>query len=178
MLDNLSVSEKYQYNDYYDLDYFGLRDIETLFSPVDNYYKPMLTKSSFKNKYQYYEIRGDKNKNLSMKQYLATILPELAKLINERKTSSEDEQKIQFIMSIRFRHDTDIGKSRTIYVRSDNVDFRIGSDTDEVLTKLFESFLNKYGYEEDTPRDGSNYSFYYVDTSAIHFHEVELKRGS
>ena len=54
LLDNLSVTEKYQYNDYNDLDYFGFRDIETLFSPVDNYYKPILTKSSFKNKYQFF----------------------------------------------------------------------------------------------------------------------------
>ena len=107
LLNNLNISEKYQYNDYDDLDYFGLRDIGTLFGPVDNYYKPILTKISFKNKYQYYETKGDKNKNLSVKQYIATILPELAKLINERKTSSEDEQKAQFIMSIRFRDDTD-----------------------------------------------------------------------
>ena len=67
---------------------------------------------------------------------------------------------------------------QTIYVRSDNVEFSVGSNTDEVLTKLIESFLNKYGYEEDTPRDNSNYSFDYVGMSAIHFHEVELKRGS
>ena len=43
---------------------------------------------------------------------------------------------------------------------------------------MFESFLNKYGYEEDTPRESSNYSLDYVDMSAIHFHEVKLKRGS
>ena len=30
-------------------------------------YKPILVNSSFKNNYEYYEIRGDKNKNLSIK---------------------------------------------------------------------------------------------------------------
>ena len=30
----------------------------------DDYYKPALVKSSFKNNYEYYEIRGDKDKVL------------------------------------------------------------------------------------------------------------------
>ena len=36
----------------------------------DDYYKPILIKSSFKNNYKYYESRGDKDKKLSVKQYL------------------------------------------------------------------------------------------------------------
>ena len=46
---------------------FGIRNIEHLFINIDDadYYKPQLVKSSFKNNYEYYEIRGDKNKNLS-----------------------------------------------------------------------------------------------------------------
>ena len=35
----------------------------------DDYYKPILAKSSFKNNYKYYENRGDKDKKLSVKQY-------------------------------------------------------------------------------------------------------------
>ena len=34
------------------LDYYGIRDIENLFSNVDDYYKPILVESSFKNNYQ------------------------------------------------------------------------------------------------------------------------------
>ena len=56
----LSKQEKYQCSDHHDLDYFGVRDIENLFDHVDGYYKPILTKSSFRNKYQYYEMRGDR----------------------------------------------------------------------------------------------------------------------
>ena len=47
-----------------------MRDIEKLFSNVDDYYKPILVESSFKNNYKYYESRGDKDKKLSVKQYL------------------------------------------------------------------------------------------------------------
>ena len=52
-----------------DLDYYGIRDIENLFSNVDDYYKPILVESSFKNNYKYYESRGDKDKKLSVRQY-------------------------------------------------------------------------------------------------------------
>ena len=42
--------------------------IENLFGNVDvdddNYYKPILAKSSFKDNYKYYESRGDKDKKL------------------------------------------------------------------------------------------------------------------
>ena len=81
-------------------------------------------------------------------------------------------------MSVNFTHNTDIDKSGTFYVRSDNVEFRMGSDTDDVVTKLLDSFFVNYEHEENILRDGSNYSFDYVDMSAVHVHEIELKRGS
>ena len=80
-------------------------------------------------------------------------------------------------MSVNFTHNTDIDKSRTFHVKSDNVEFRMGSDTDDVVTKLLDSFFVKYEYDENILRDGSNYSFDYVDMSAVHFHEIKLKRG-
>ena len=69
----LNKKEKYQYHDRDDLDYYGIKDIENLFGNVDNdddYYKPILIKSSFKDNYKYYERKGDKDKKLSVKQYL------------------------------------------------------------------------------------------------------------
>ena len=65
--------EKYQYHDYDDLDYYGIKDIGNLFGKADDDddddYKPILIKSSFNDNYEYYESRGDKDKNLSVKQY-------------------------------------------------------------------------------------------------------------
>ena len=60
----LEKKEKYKYHDHDDLDYHGIRDIEKLFDNVDNndYYKPTLAKSSFKENYKYYESRSDKDK--------------------------------------------------------------------------------------------------------------------
>ena len=44
--------------------YINLRDIESLFDEVneEDYYKPILVKSSFKGNYKYYERRGDREK--------------------------------------------------------------------------------------------------------------------
>ena len=87
LVNKLSKKEKYRYYDRDDLDYHGIRDIENLFDNVNDndYYKPILVKSSFKNNYKYYESRGDKDKKLSVKQYLYKIMPYLSDLINENK---------------------------------------------------------------------------------------------
>ena len=55
-----------------------MRNIENLFDNIDDpdYYKPILTKSSFNNNYEYYEIRGDRHKNLPINSYLYMIIPE------------------------------------------------------------------------------------------------------
>ena len=75
----LDKKEIYKYHNRDDLDYHGIRDIENLFDNVNDndYYKPILVKSSFKSNYKYYESRGDKNKQLSVNKYLYRIMPYL-----------------------------------------------------------------------------------------------------
>ena len=77
LTNTLNNKEKYQHSDYHDFDYFGIRDTEHLFNTTDphDYYKPALIKSAFSNNYEEYKIRGDKNKNLLLKQYLHMITP-------------------------------------------------------------------------------------------------------
>ena len=64
LVNKLNKKEKYRYHDRDDLDYHGIRDIENLFDADNNddYYKPILVKSSFNESYKYYESRGDKDK--------------------------------------------------------------------------------------------------------------------
>ena len=82
--------------------------IENLFGNVDvdddNYYKPILAKSSFKDNYKYYESRGDKDKKLSIKQYLYKSMPYLRDIINDHKTirNESKEWKIQITMHVNF----------------------------------------------------------------------------
>ena len=65
-----------RYQDREDLDYHGLRDTENVFDNIDeDYYKPISVKSSFDESYKYYKSRGDKDKKLSIKQYLKRLSP-------------------------------------------------------------------------------------------------------
>ena len=116
------------YHDHDDLDYFGIRNIENLFNNVDDndYCKPILVKSSFNDNYKYYENRGDKDKILSIKEYLYKIIPYLGDLINGHKTikNNSNEWKIQINMHINFISSNGTGETGTIYVLSDNEEIR------------------------------------------------------
>ena len=91
----LNKKEKYNHHDRDDLNYHGIRDLENLLEDVndDNYYKRILVKSSFKENYKYYESRGDKDKELSVKHYLNMINPYLSDLINNQKTNRNDSNQ-------------------------------------------------------------------------------------
>ena len=128
LVKNLDKKEKYQYYDRDDLDYYGIKDIENLFDNVDDddYYKPILIKSSFNDNYKYYESRGDKDKKLSVKQYLYKIIPYLSDVINDHKTirNESSEWKIQINMYVNFISSKGTGEIRTIYVWSENEKIR------------------------------------------------------
>ena len=113
----LNNKEKYGPYDHDDLDYYGIRDIENLFDKVseEDYYKPILVKSSFKGNYKYYESRGDKEKRLSVKQYLNKITSHLYDLINDHKIARK-VWKIQISMRLSFIFSKDTGETHTIYV--------------------------------------------------------------
>ena len=78
LVNTLNKKEEYKYHDGHDLDYYGIRDIENLFGDVDDnvndYYKPILVERFFQSNYKYYESRGDKDKKVSVKQYLQKIM--------------------------------------------------------------------------------------------------------
>ena len=103
----LNKKEEYRHHDRDDLDYYGITDIESLLSDVDvdDYYKPLLVKTPFKEDeedesgyrigYKLYESRGDKDKISSAEQYLVKIKPYLRDLINEHKTPESVVWKTQ-----------------------------------------------------------------------------------
>ena len=89
--ENLSKTNKYY--GYDDIEYKGIRNKKDLFhlSIDEDYYKPIITKGAFSNKYIQYKSKGDKVKNLSIKKYLNMIRPYLKDIINDHKTSSRRE---------------------------------------------------------------------------------------
>ena len=94
----------------------------------EDYYKPILVKSSFKGNYKYYESRGDKEKRLSVKQYLNKITPYLYDLINDHRIARR-VWKIQISMRVNFISSKDTGETRTIYVWVNNAKIIWSSDT-------------------------------------------------
>ena len=95
-------------------------------------------------------MKADKDKKLSVRQYLYMIIPYLSDLINEWKNNRDgsNEWKIQLKMGVNFISSNDTREIRTFYVNSDNEDTRSGNETVEIINKLFESFLNNYQKEE------------------------------
>ena len=81
------------------------------------YYKPIIARGAFNSSYIQYESKGDKGKNLSIKEYLNMIKPYLSDIINDHKTrglvryyssntawveETSSEWKIQLTMAINF----------------------------------------------------------------------------
>ena len=147
------VEETKKYPDHDDLDYEGIRDIENLFDEInEDYYKPVKTKIAFNDNYIEYESRGDKDKNLSPKEYLDMIRPYLRDMINNHKTllkgsldkifdnNLHGEWKIQLTMQINFVSSLDPGEICTMDSKSKNIKILMNIETDNILMKFLNIF--------------------------------------
>ena len=176
----LNNKEEHGPNDHDDFDYFGIKDIENLFDKVneEGYYKPILVKSSFNDNYKYYESRGDKEKELSVKQYLNMIMSYLYDLINDHRIARR-VWKIQINMHVNFISSKDTGETRTIYKWSNNyvvVSIMWRKDTNDIIKELFESFLHDYQENLKTIK-GIDFVFESVYLMDYKLYRVRLKRG-
>ena len=137
----LNDKEKHGPHDRDDLDYNGITDIEILLGEIseEDYYKPIFVKSSFNDNYKYYESRGDKEKILSVKQYLNKIKPQLYDLIKDHRIVRR-VWKIQICTHVNLVSSRDTGETRIICVRSDNVSIMQGSDTDDIIREILGLF--------------------------------------
>ena len=158
----------------------------------EDYYEPILVKSAFDGNYIHYESKGDKGKNLSITRYLEMIKPYLNDLINNHKTHGSaryhsgnkswiektfSEWKIQVTMAINFISSKDSDETRTMHTKSNNVEIMIGSNTDEIIKDLFESFLQKYQEGLEESMRGSAFVYDSVDVLYYNLNKVSLIRG-
>ena len=94
-------------------------DIRTLLEQEDDhYYKPKRVRNFWNNNYIEYEINGDRNKNLSIEEYLDKIRSYLRDIIIDLEES--DTGKIQLTMAINFIFSRDIDEKRVMHSKSDN----------------------------------------------------------
>ena len=165
-----------KHHDYDDHEYKGIKDMKDLFEPsIDkDYYKPVSVKSGHNNNFVQYESKGDKI--LSIREYLALIEKYLKKLINQYK--KEGEWKIQLIAEINFislKPGSD--ETRVMYTRSDNEEFMIGDDTNEVIKSLLESFLQKFEENLQEKMRGSDFGFDGINFFNYNFNKTSIYRG-
>ena len=123
-----------------DIKYKGIRDVRNLFdlSIDEDYYKPIRTNDAFNNNYIEYESIGDKDKTLTIKEYLDMIRPYLSDIINDHKT--QGEWKIQLTITINFISSKDSHETRTMHIKNLITEIMMGSEQ----MKLLKNFLNLF----------------------------------
>ena len=91
-----------------------IRDIRTLFKQEGDYYKPIRVGNFWSNNYIKYESSGDRNKNLSVKEYLDKIKPYLRYVIINLQ--EYDTWRIQLTITINLISFKDADEERGMHL--------------------------------------------------------------
>ena len=117
------------------------------------------------------------------------IKPHLSNTINDHKTQgkwrihsgnniiehkTQSEWKIQLTIAINFISFKDSDETRTMHIKSHNVEIMMGSETDEIIEELFESFLQKYQEGVEESMRGSEFVYDSVDALYYNLNKVSL----
>ena len=117
-----------------------IRDIKTLFLQEEEYYcKAVIISNVMNNDYIEYESNSDRNKNVSVKEYLNVIKPYLKDMIIDLQIS--DTWKIQLTIAINFMSSKDVDEQCVIHSKSENIEVMPYDDAYEVLIKFLSHFF-------------------------------------
>ena len=144
------------------------------FKPKEDNYKPVRIGNAFSSKYIAYQRSGDKDKTLSIKDYLDEIKPYLSD-INDHKTKGD--WKINLTMAINFFSSKDSDENRTMHCKSDNTEILIGNKTNEIIQDLFNSIFQRYKKELEESMKGSEFVFDIAGSLYYKLHKIILQRG-
>ena len=86
-----------------------------------------------------YEINVDRNKTLSIKEYLDEIKPYLKNIINNLNKS--DTQKIQLTIAINFIFSKDTDEEHVMHLKRDNKEIMIYDKVNDVIQELLNHFF-------------------------------------
>ena len=107
--------------------------------------------------------------------YLALIERYLRKLINYYKNKGEWKLATAEISFVSLKPGSD--ETCVMHTRSNNEEIMNGSDTDEIIKGLFESFLQKFERHFQEKMKGSQFEFDGVDFLYYGFNKISLNRG-
>ena len=88
-----------------------------------------------------------------------------------------NDYKIQLTMIINFISYKDSDAAQSRHTKSDNIEIMMGSETDDIINKLFESLLQRYQEGLEEIMKGRDFVPDSVDLLYYHLHKISLKRG-
>ena len=181
--DDLTDNEKFVFNNIGKYPKKFNNDLKKLKKYQDNitygpdyYYKPTEVICAFDGNYVLYESGGDKDGKLSLYEYFDNIKARLKDIIDYYK--SKGEWKIQITMRIIFISFIDKNQTKLMHTKSDNVEIMNGTDTNEAINELINSFMKIYQEGLERKMKGSSYIFESVDLLEYHLHKISLNRGA
>ena len=86
--------------------------------------------------------KKDRNKTISVEEYLNKIRPYLIDIINNLKNS--DAWKIQLTIANNFIYSIDHDEEHGMHSKSDKIEIMINDEADEVIQEIFNSCKNRY----------------------------------
>ena len=154
-----------------------LRDVENLFEheeEEENYYKQVKVSNFWSNNYIEYESNVDRNKTLSVEEYLNKVSPYLKDIMNNLKKS--DTWRIQLTIANNFISSIDNDEERAMHSKSDKIEIMINDEPDEVIKELLDSRKNKYQTNLESMK-GGEFVFDYVELLYYKCHKINQNHG-
>ena len=149
-----------------------LRDLDFTFDPENDHYEPKKSVSVFNNNYIQYESIGNKDKTITIKEYLDMIWPYLSDILTDYKT--QGEWTIHLTIAINFISSKDSDETCTTHTKSANIEIMMGGETDEIIEELFESLLQERLEES---MKGSKFIFDSADVLFHNLNKISLNHG-
>ena len=140
------------------------KNIKNLFEKEkeeENYQKPVTVNNFQSNNHIEYKSNGDRNKMLSVDEYLNKLRSYLKDIKNDLKKSGP--QKIQLTIAINFISSIDDSdEERVMHSKSDNIEITINDEADEVIEELSNLLKKRYRNNLQSMKD-SEFVFDYVE---------------
>ena len=149
-----------------------IENVRDLFNIVN--YEPILIETGFDN--NYLEYRSEGNDSLSFEKYLNLIKPYLNDLINDKK--DKGEWKLQLTTQINFISQKPGSHEMSVmYTKRVCEEFMSGSETEEIVEKLFGSLLQSYQDNLNEKIRGSDFIFNEINYLFYDFNRVSISKG-
>ena len=136
-------------------------------------FKPVSVINFWSNNYIEYESNCDRNKTISVEEYLNKVGSYLKDIIDNLKKS--DTSEIQSAIANNFVSSIDNDEERVIHSKSDNRKIMINDKAVEVI-ELSNSPKNRYQNDLESMK-GIEFVFDYVHLLYYKYHKINLKRG-